>query len=116
MKKFASAAGQSGWNMSGKKSRDKGARFERYVVAKLKTMGYEAKRVPLSGAADGFPGDVMVKFPCAVHGHKWLTVECKIGRQVPNFIYEKLETHKALIVKRDRKPPLVVLRLEDWTP
>lgn len=34
----------------GKKSRDKGARGERELVNILKAAGYEAKRVPLSGA------------------------------------------------------------------
>ena len=105
--------------MSGKRSRDKGARFERYVVAKFKTRGYQAKRVPLSGAAIGFPGDVLLDLERAwehTGQHDWRKLECKTGKQVPGFIYEKLADNFALIVKRDRMPPLVVLRLEDWTP
>jgi len=36
--------------MGGKMSRDKGARVERELVAKLKEAGVDSKKVPLSGA------------------------------------------------------------------
>src|SRR4051812_19739032 len=44
--------------MSGRRSRDKGARVERAIVNALQTGGFAAERVPLSGAAGGrYSGD-----------------------------------------------------------
>jgi len=46
--------------MSGRRSRNKGARVERAIVQALQADGFAATRVPLSGAAGGrFAGDVM---------------------------------------------------------
>jgi len=45
----------------GKQQRDIGMRFERKVVNLAKDAGLEAYRVPLSGAAEGFKGDVIIK-------------------------------------------------------
>jgi hypothetical protein len=48
-------------NMSGRRSREKGARVERAIVHALQAEGFAAARVPLSGAAGGrFAGDVVV--------------------------------------------------------
>lgn len=48
----------------GKASRDKGARVERALVEALKQHGWqEVLRVPLSGAAAGFKGDVHARPP-----------------------------------------------------
>ena len=45
--------------MSGKASRDKGARREREFVKLLKKEGIKAERVPLSGACGGsYSGDI----------------------------------------------------------
>ena len=44
----------------GKAQRDKGARFERELVNTAKAHGLDAKRVPLSGAAEGFKNDVLI--------------------------------------------------------
>jgi Holliday junction resolvase len=41
-----------------KHPRAKGRRFEREIVEILGQAGYRAKRVPLSGGAEGFPGDI----------------------------------------------------------
>ena len=47
--------------MSGRRSRDKGARVERAIVHALKAGGFAAKRVPLSGAAGGrYSGDIVL--------------------------------------------------------
>lgn len=53
-------------------SRAKGDRFERQVVADLRGAGLEARRVPLSGAAADYPGDVEVVLPTG----RWL-IQCK---------------------------------------
>lgn len=42
----------------GARSRRKGSRGEREWAALLEARGWEARRVPLSGAAEGYPGDV----------------------------------------------------------
>jgi Holliday junction resolvase len=47
--------------MSGRRSRNKGARTERGIVKLLKAGGVAAVRVPLSGAAGGsFAGDIVL--------------------------------------------------------
>jgi Holliday junction resolvase len=47
--------------MSGRRSRDKGARSERALVKFLQNAGFAAERVPLSGATGGrYVGDVPV--------------------------------------------------------
>ena len=45
----------------GKKSRDKGARFEREIVNAAKAHGIDAFRVPLSGSAAGFKDDIELR-------------------------------------------------------
>lgn len=92
--------------------RDKGARFEREIVRTINAApcGLSARRVPLSGAVEGYEGDVIVELP----NHRELKVECKCGQQVPGFFYKHLEGNDALIVRRDRQQALIVLRLSDW--
>ena len=47
--------------MSGRRSRNKGARIEREIVRALQAKGFAASRVPLSGAVGGrFSGDVVL--------------------------------------------------------
>ena len=82
----------------GRKSRNKGARAER-EFAKL-TGG---RRVPLSGAAEGFPGDVQAK------GLLW---EVKRRKQAWGQLYEWLEGVDALAIRADHKDWLVVIPLE----
>lgn len=48
----------------GKSQRRKGTDEERAIVHALRALdGWDAKRVPMSGAADGFPGDVIATAP-----------------------------------------------------
>ena len=56
-------------------SRNKGAVFERQVTNDLKRAGFDARKVPLSGADVNHPGDVEIVFP---DGSKWL-LQCKIS-------------------------------------
>ncbi len=44
--------------MAGRKHREKGNRFERAMVVAMTAGGLDAKRVPLSGSAAGFKGDL----------------------------------------------------------
>ncbi len=94
--------------MGGKFSRDKGARSERELVNMLKGWGYEAKRVPLSGAAEGFKGDVLFRRP---GDPVWQTIEAKVRANGFKQIYEWLPDDGFLCLKRDRDEWLVVMRL-----
>ncbi len=89
-----------------KTSRTKGARGEREVVALFRDAGYAAHRVPMSGAADGYPGDVQVG--------GLGTVEVKLGSHVPASLYNWLQGADVLLCRRDRSEWLVVQRWEDF--
>jgi Holliday junction resolvase len=93
--------------MSGRAPRRKGDRVERAVLADLKAAGLAVKRVPLSGSAAGYPGDLSVRL-----GGRDRCVEVK-ARADFKTLYGWLEDRDALILKADRKAPLVVLRLSD---
>ena len=47
----------------GKRPKRKGTRAEREVLKLLKEAGLEARRVPLSGSAPGYPGDLAAHLP-----------------------------------------------------
>ncbi len=94
--------------MSGRAPRQKGDRLEREVVKHLEAAGIPAKRVPLSGSARGYPGDITATLP----GLGELCLECKSRRDFKT-LYKWLEHRDGLILKGDRKEPLVVLRLVD---
>jgi len=90
-----------------KRSRDKGARFEREVVHILQESGRAGERVPLSGAAGGsYTQDVTAP----VLGDEW-RIECKSRARDFIRIYDWLDGADALVIKADRKRPLVVLDL-----
>ncbi len=93
--------------MSGKKSRDKGARFELAIVAILQSMGRAGEKMPLSGALGGkWRGDVS----CPVLGSDW-RVEAKCRADGFAQVYKYLGLNDALVIKSDRRRPLVVLDL-----
>ena len=88
-------------------SRDKGARMERAMVHLLQERGRAAERVPLSGAAGGrFASDLSVP----VMGNDW-RVECKSRARDFVRLYAWLEGSDALIVRSDRRKPLLVIDL-----
>lgn len=92
----------------GKKSRNKGNRIERALVAALQDAGFAAERVPLSGAAHGrFGGDVSV--PLLGIDRR---VEVKARAHGFAQLYTWLDGADLLVVKADRKEPLVVLPLK----
>lgn len=90
----------------GRAPRQKGDRLERAIVATLKAHGIDADRVPLSGSAAGYPGDVR-----AVIGGQELTLECKSRKDFAT-LYGWLQDRDGLVLKADRKEPLLVLRLD----
>jgi Holliday junction resolvase len=94
----------------GKASRAKGDRFEREVVASLEADGIGAERVPLSGAAGGmFSGDIQ-----AITRLGRIKLECKVRARAWLDLYGWIVGNYALVIKRDRDEPLVVMRLSDW--
>lgn len=95
--------------MAGKKHREKGARFERAVVEAMNAFGMDAKRVPLSGAATGFKGDVVF----SINGES-KRAECKSRKDGFKVIRSWLGDNDILAIKDDRTEPLIVMRLSDY--
>jgi hypothetical protein len=89
--------------------RQKGCRFERTIVKKCEEHGLTARRVPLSGAMEGYKGDVILQGP---RGD--LTIEAKMRAGGQKQIREWLGVNDALVLGADRQQPLVVLRLTDF--
>lgn len=121
----------------GKSQRVKGHSFERWVARWFRDKGYEAERNLEYAAGVGI--DVVawrelktVTFDTKVSKPKKIlfgakgkthlkTIQCKVGQQVPKTIYKWFDEIQnspnetpLLIVKRDRKKPLVVMSLEDY--
>jgi len=90
----------------GKGPKRKGSRVEREVLALMREAGLEAKRVPLSGSAPDYPGDLEVEVP----GLGRVLVEVKARKRVGLEAW--LEGRGLLVLKPDRRPPLAVLPLE----
>lgn len=95
--------------MAGKFSRDKGNRLERFLVNKFQESGFASERVPLSGAAGGtrFSGDVIVPLLGIDR-----VAECKARAGGFAQLYTWLDGADLLIIKADRKKPLVVIPLD----
>lgn len=73
--------------MGGRMSRNKGLRVEREVKEILRTIGFkDAVRVPLSGASEGFKGDVVYT---DTYLNKQKTVEVKARKHGFKTIYKK---------------------------
>lgn len=91
----------------GRASRDKGNRAERALVKFLQAHGFAAERVPLSGSAGGrFACDVSL--PLLGVDRK---VEVKVRKDGFRELYKWLDGAELLIVKADRRDPLVVMPL-----
>ena len=91
---------------AGRGPKRKGARVEREVLTALREAGLEARRVPLSGSAPDYPGDLEVDLP----GLGRVLVEVKARKRLALEAW--LEGRGLLVLKPDRRPPLVVLPLE----
>jgi Holliday junction resolvase len=97
------ASTQSG----GRKSRDKGNRAERALVRFFQGQGFGAERVPLSGAAGGsYVGDVTIPLLGVDR-----TIEVKCRADGFRELYTWLDGRDLLVVKADRREPLVVVPL-----
>ena len=95
--------------MSGRMSRDKGARIEREIVALHRALGIHAERVPLSGVCGGsFAGDVIIP------GIGTVEVKCRAGGAGFKTIEGWLGDNAALFLRRDRQSPLIVLPWATW--
>ena len=92
----------------GKPSRDKGYRGEAAVVRQAVEHGVAAQRVPLSGAAQGYPGDVILR----ALGEEWVT-EVKVRASGFKQIYKWKGDNDILVIKSDRNPMLAVMDLGD---
>lgn len=92
-------------------SKIKGSGFEREVVAILQEHGIAAEKIPLSGAIKGgsFEGDIA----CPVRGID-RKLECKRRAQSFGTLYGFIGTNYAVVVRDNRTPPLVVMRLTDF--
>jgi Holliday junction resolvase len=91
----------------GRVSRQKGNRAERAIVRALQERGFAAEGVPLSGAARGrFGGDVSV--PLLGIDRR---VEVKCRGDGFRELYAWLSSADFLVVKADRREPLVVVPL-----
>jgi hypothetical protein len=91
----------------GRKSRDKGNRAERALVRALQDRGFAAERVPLSGSAGGsYSGDLSLPLLGIDR-----VVEVKVRARGFAPLYDWLSDRDLLVVRADRKEPLVVVRL-----
>lgn len=97
----------------GKRSRDKGANFERWVAKELKHIFSDAKR--------GIQYRDGGKEASDVSGAGPFHIECKHGKKPnPGAALEQAENDSgegkliAAIVKDDRKSPFVVMLWSDW--
>jgi Holliday junction resolvase len=95
-------------NRGGKASRQKGDRAERALVKFLQDRGFAAERVPLSGAARGrFGGDISVPL---LNVDRKIEVKCR-GNGFRE-LYRWIDGVDFLIVRADRREPLVILPLK----
>jgi hypothetical protein len=91
----------------GRASREKGNRVERAIVHALQEASFAAERVPLSGSAGGrYLGDISVPLLGLDR-----TVEVKARAHGFLQLYDWLTARDILIVRADRREPLVVLPL-----
>ena len=90
----------------GRKPRQKGVRAERALARLLIAYGFTAQRVPLSGSARGYPGDITLPLLGVVR-----VVEVKCRADGFRELYQWLDGRDLLIVKADRRPALVVVPL-----
>jgi Holliday junction resolvase len=97
--------------LSGAKHRRKGSRVEREICAKHVEIGVPAKRVPLSGAQAGYPGDVEITLPDGA-----LMGEVKARKSGGGFVtLEKwLGANGVLFLRRDNAEPIVLLPWSTW--
>ncbi len=92
-------------------SKRKGSGFELEVVKFLQEQGIAAEKVPLSGAVKG--GSFEADINCPVRGVD-RKLECKRRAQAFSTLYGFIGSNYAVVIRDNRTPPLVVMRLSDW--
>ncbi|MEL6380228.1 MAG: hypothetical protein AAFQ29_10725 [Pseudomonadota bacterium] len=91
----------------GKKSRDKGASFEREVVGAFKAADIHAeRRAPLQANSAIADGDVVADGIGMI--------ECKRRKNGFSLIYDAMQGNDAVVIRSDRKPALIVFELSDF--
>ena len=90
-------------------SKIKGSSFERKVVKVLLANGHYAKKVPLSGAAEGYKADIHINVRGEVK-----QIECKKRKHGFKQLYDWLSDNYALVIEQDRQEPLIIIRLKDY--
>lgn len=90
-----------------KASREKGKRREREIVRKLRDRGFNAYRVPLSGATEHFKHDVVIEGPLGS-----VAIEVKARRTLPKAFTPEPGVPRILIA--DRSPPVAVIEWEHF--
>lgn len=99
---------ERGAEMGGKRPRQKGDRLEYSLVNILRAHDLEAKRVPLSGSAAGYKGDVICRLP----NNQTLVIEAKARATGFKQLYGWLDGEADLLVlKADRQEALAVVPL-----
>ena len=90
----------------------KGSRVERQIVKLHREAGVKAKRVPLSGAAEGFKGDIIVDLGMEEN----LIGEIKARRAASGFktIDKWLGDNDLLFLKRDQRKPAVYMSWDTY--
>jgi hypothetical protein len=92
----------------GRRPKAKGNRLERQLVDLLQRAGIAAERVPLSGSAGGkYAGDLSIP----VLGID-RCCECKARSKGFGQLYAWLDQRDLLIIRQDRREPLVVIPLK----
>jgi hypothetical protein len=96
----------------GKSQRDKGKRNEVALVNLLKEAGLDARRVPLSGQGqkeNEFAGDIVI--PTRAGRFR---IEAKLRADGFRELYKWIDGNHGVVVRADRKPALMVVRLSDF--
>ena len=86
----------------GRSSKRKGGRVERLGVAMLSEIG-EAARIPLSGAIEGWKGDISINI-----GDKRFVAEVKGRKNGWKQIDKWIAEHDMLLLKPDRQPFYII--------
>ena len=93
----------------GSKSKKKGYNAEHGIAKRWTARGLKCKRVVLSGALGSILGpDFHGDLKATVLGRE-LTIQSKCLANGWAMIYRAIERHDCLIIKSDRKEPLVIL-------
>ena len=98
-----------------KTKKQKGNRLE-YEVAKFynRKLDPQARRMPMSGACDGFKGDILKRF------YDGWSDECKSRDKMKVYDWWQQAVNQAgihkpvLFIKANNKPILAIIRIEDY--